>query len=254
MDFPHYCESMIIARMCADQIADSHCLLGEEIVEENQNTITLIYKNEEIRMVIKIFIDNWYRRQKCYSFRLLSLERLDGTAKEELPYQRIVGGHLQRQVWRKIPSYFASDIAKSIGALRSADQYGRVRGTIIKLVGGYGFARTAYIPKVFVWLKDIHEDVRDFVELGTELTFKVVSERKGPRAADIEVVGQKELFEAIALAEQEDDNIELMKMYKNNQYVTDLIEYQLKRAKHENDHVTKMSAALRKALTGKGMG
>lgn len=249
MDFPNYCQDINEAERCADHIAENHGLLEKEIFEKDPFSSTIIYGNEEIRMVIKIFKDNWHGRQSCYSFKLLSLERLDGTAREGMPFERMIRGYLQRQEWRKKPSYFASDISKAVGALRSADKSGRVKGTIIELRGGYGFARTAYIPRVFVLLKYIHEDIRDFVKIGTELTFNVKTNPKGPRAADIEVVGQKEFFEAIALAEQAEDDIELMNVYKDKQHVTELIEYQVKRSKDDKNRETNMAAALRKALS-----
>jgi len=181
MYLPHYCSTLEEAEACLDQIAQEHGLLQK--TRDDYQTFT--YENERILMTVFIFPDNWYRNISCFSFSLRSLRRKDFDVEEGLPYQRLVRGHLSRQVWRKVPSYFAEDIRTSIKALEALDPHGRVRGIIHEWRGGYGFARTDSIAKVFVWGGDLPRGLRKEIGAGIELLFTVTDTPRGPRASDI---------------------------------------------------------------------
>ncbi|MBE9174644.1 hypothetical protein IQ225_03675 [Synechocystis salina LEGE 06155] len=189
MDFPYYCTTLEESEMCADQIAKEHDLQHKT----RTNDHLFMYESDTISLTIKIFYDNWHKKQHCYSFELVALHRKDIGISGFLPYSRMLKGNLKRQSWRKRPSYFANDIRKSIDILNSVDKFGRVEGEIYEWRNGYGFARTNFVPKVFVWGGEIPNKTLGCVASGTKLKFKIVDTVKGPRAADIVVVGQHEI-------------------------------------------------------------
>ena len=180
--FPHYCTTPEEAERCADQIAEEHDLQRKTKIDDH----TFKYENDKISLTIRIFGDNWHGKRHCYSFEMVSLCRKD-IGEEFLAYRG--RGHLKRQRWRKVPSYFADDICVSIEALNSVDRSGRVKGEIYVWRESYGFARVGSARGIFVWGGDIPEAMREGVMVGTELRFRVIDDPKGPRATDIAEVG-----------------------------------------------------------------
>ncbi|MBI9071008.1 MAG: cold shock domain-containing protein [Melioribacteraceae bacterium] len=183
--FPHYCPTYSEAEKCADEIAKSHGLINKTIIEEKEFS----YENEELILLIRIFPDNWHGSTSCYSFSG-GVARKDILTQEGLPFNKFERGQFSRQQWRKVPSYFASDISQAIINLNQFDKDGKIEGVLYewRTERGFGFAKCHLVSKVFLHIKDFSFKDKIKIKEGVRIKFNLLDEGRGPKGSNIVVL------------------------------------------------------------------
>jgi len=188
-----YCREKEHAALWADGIAADHDLVLKSVNRDSDEDVlgtTRVYENEEFVLEIECSRHGiYYGDAVCFCARVV--RKSDGVI-QDMPYRHKHHGAVHRQLWRESVRSFAEDVDEMFGFYRhyvKRPSSGRYEGVIHTWHRTYGFINTRWDENVFIHKSQIPGKYARKAPSGLIVRFTLENDLKGPRAADVEVIG-----------------------------------------------------------------